>query len=137
MKASLQMGEISVTCIQNKCKLPNFPLCNVSEEQSVTLHKICMICYYNGWDEICAGPPPLHCFQPMVLNHCSKSRNAAPKHPLCGPQQSFNKTSNILCNRLRSAMKKSQDGFDSLHRQFENHCFNHLYHFYRGPVSKN
>ena len=32
--------------------------------------------------------------------------HAAPKHTLCGPQQSFNKTSNILCNRLCSAIKK-------------------------------
>jgi len=31
----------------------------------------------------------------------------APRHPLCGPQQSFNETSNILCNRLRSAVKQN------------------------------
>jgi len=33
--------------------------------------------------------------------------HSAPKHPLCGPQPSFNKTSNILCNRLRSAVKQN------------------------------
>jgi len=30
-----------------------------------------------------------------------------PKHPLCGAQQSFTKTNNISCNRLRSAINKN------------------------------
>ena len=33
--------------------------------------------------------------------------HSAPRHPLCGLQQSFNKTSNILCNRLHSAVKQN------------------------------
>ena len=33
--------------------------------------------------------------------------HAAPKHPLCNPQRSFNKTSNILYIRLRSAIKQN------------------------------
>jgi len=33
-----------------------------------------------------------------------RAARGSPKHLLCGPQ-SFYKTSNILCNRLRSAIK--------------------------------
>jgi len=33
-----------------------------------------------------------------------RTARGSPKHLLCGPQ-SFYKTSNILCNRLRSAIK--------------------------------
>jgi len=36
-----------------------------------------------------------------------RESRAAAKHPLCGSQQSFNYISNILCNRLRSAMKQN------------------------------
>jgi len=32
---------------------------------------------------------------------------AARKNPLCGPQQYFNETSNILCNRFRSTIKQN------------------------------
>jgi len=31
----------------------------MSEEHSVTSHKICMICCYNGLNDICVGLPPL------------------------------------------------------------------------------
>ena len=34
-------------------------------------------------------------------------QKAAPKHPLCGPRQSFNRTSNVMCNKHRSAIKQN------------------------------
>jgi len=41
-----------------------------------------------------------------ALNHLYQwLSTAAPKQPLWGPQQSVNQTSNIVCNRLRSAIK--------------------------------
>jgi len=52
MKASLQMSKVSVPCIQNQHRFPNFTCTsigdNILEEESVTLHKVCMICCYNG-----------------------------------------------------------------------------------------
>jgi len=42
--------------------------------------------------------------RPVNLNPSSEGD---PKHPLCGHQQSFNETSNILCNRLLSSIKQN------------------------------
>jgi len=61
MKASLQMSKVSVPCIQNQHRFPNFTCTsigdNILEEESVTLHKVCMICCYNGLNKISAGLP--------------------------------------------------------------------------------
>jgi len=46
----------------------------------------------------------LKTFRPVVLKSTTAlGLQAALKLYMCGPQQSFNKTSNILCNRLRFA----------------------------------
>ena len=68
-----------VTCIQNKRKLPNFTLCHKLLKKFwcphfrrtkcwTRLHKICMICCYNGLNEICVGLSPL-CHEGIASNH--------------------------------------------------------------------
>jgi len=45
-------------------------------------------------------------FSQVFLTDCSVRAACGSQAPWCSPQQSFNKASNILCNRLRSAIKQ-------------------------------
>ena len=50
-------------------------------------------------------PAALRHLRHCGTRHCG-TQPAAPKNPLCGPQQSF-ETSNVLCSRHRSAKNKN------------------------------